>query len=353
MKDTLTLWWDEDEGGIRYIDQTKLPGEFSVALCTTVNRLITAIQRLEIRGAPALGVAGGYGVALAAAACTDTSFEAFLHDVKGKAERIRTSRPTAVNLGWGVDRVLSRVIEETDTANARAASLREARKIADEDTRCCHAIGDCGAALLPDKCTILTHCNAGALACSSWGTALGVIRSAVEKGKEVKVIACETRPLLQGARLTAWELARDGIDVTIIGDAMAAHMMRTTQIDAVIVGADRITGDAVFNKIGTYMHAVCARHHCIPFYVAAPLSTFDAIHQEREVTIEERGRDELAVLGNRTLIPDGVPVRNYAFDATPMELVSAIITEHCVVRPPFAINALLSHPGPKDNGCLK
>ena len=165
---------------------------------------------------------------------------------------------------------------------------------------------------------------------------------AVEAGKTVKVIACETRPLLQGARLTAWELARDGIDVTVITDSTAAHIMRTGKIDAVIVGADRITGDAVFNKIGTYMHAVCARHHHIPFYVAAPLSTFDATRTEQEVTIEERGRDELAEIGSRTLIPDGVPVKNYAFDATPMELVSAIITEQGIIRPPFDISALLS-----------
>jgi methylthioribose-1-phosphate isomerase len=172
-----------------------------------------------------------------------------------------------------------------------------------------------------------------------------VIRSAVAAGKQIKVIACETRPLLQGARLTAWELARDGIDVTVITDSTAAHIMRNGAIDAVIVGADRITGDAVFNKIGTYMHAVLAKHHGIPFYVAAPLSTFDATRTEKEVTIEERGRDELAVVGNRTLIPDGVPVKNYAFDATPMNLVSALVTEQGVVRPPFDIGVLVSRPG--------
>jgi methylthioribose-1-phosphate isomerase len=238
--------------------------------------------------------------------------------------------------------VLARVLVATDVTSAQKTALDEAKAIAVEDTRCCHKIGDLGATLLPDHCTVLTHCNAGALACSSWGTALGVIRSAIAAGKQVKVIACETRPLLQGARLTAWELARDGIDVTVITDSTAAHVMRTGTIDAVIVGADRITGDAVFNKIGTYMHAVCARHHGIPFYVAAPLSTFDETRTEREVTIEERGREELAVMGNRTLVPDGVPVKNYAFDATPMELVSAIITERGVVRPPFDISALLS-----------
>ncbi|MGA8379417.1 MAG: S-methyl-5-thioribose-1-phosphate isomerase, partial [Methanoregula sp.] len=348
VKDTLTLWWDESLCGIRYIDQTLLPTEYAIAGCTSVDRLIAAIQRLEIRGAPVLGVAGGFGVALAAFTCTGRSFGEFSRAVQHEAGRIRESRPTAVNLSWGVDRVLARFLVETDVTSAKTTALDEARAIADEDTRCCHAIGENGATLLPDRCTVLTHCNAGALACSSWGTALGVIRSAVEEGKKVSVIACETRPLLQGARLTAWELARDGIDVTVITDSTAAHLMRTGKIDAVIVGADRITRDAVFNKIGTYMHAVCARHHSIPFYVAAPLSTFDATRTEHEVTIEERGRDELAIVGNRILIPDGVPVVNYAFDATPMKLVSAIITEQGVVRPPFDINTLLSRPEPKN-----
>ncbi|MGA2699276.1 MAG: S-methyl-5-thioribose-1-phosphate isomerase [Methanoregula sp.] len=342
MKETATLWWDDALAGIRFIDQTLLPTQYIIAECTTVDRLITAIKRLEIRGAPALGVAGGYWVALAANVCTEGSLAAFTRKAKWEAGRIRESRPTAVNLSWGVDRVLARVLAAPDVPSAQKAALDEAKAIAVEDTRCCHAIGDYGAALLPDECTVLTHCNAGALACSTWGTALGVVRSAVAAGKCVKVIACETRPLLQGARLTAWELARDGIEVTVITDSTAAHIMRTGKIDAVIVGADRITGDAVFNKIGTYMHAVCARHHGIPFYVAAPLSTFDATRTEREVTIETRGREELAVMGNRTLIPDGVPVKNYAFDATPMELVSAIITDKGVVRPPFDIGALLS-----------
>jgi len=342
VKETATLCWDDALPGIRFIDQTLLPTQYVIAECMTVDRLITAIKRLEIRGAPALGVAGGYGVALAAITCPATSFNGFVSAVRHEAGRIRESRPTAVNLSWGVDRVLARFLAATDATSAKTAAIAESRAVADEDTRCCHAIGDYGAALLPDQCTVLTHCNAGALACSSWGTALGVIRSAVETGKHVKVIACETRPLLQGARLTAWELARDGIDVTVITDSTAAHIMRTGKIDAVVVGADRITGDAVFNKIGTYMHAVCARHHGIPFYVAAPLSTFDATRREREVTIEERGREELAVVGNRTLIPDGVLVKNFAFDATPMELVSAIITERGVIRPPFDITALLS-----------
>ena len=233
------------------------------------------------------------------------------------AEILRSTRPTAVNLGWGIDRVLDAIRNAPDVTSAQELALSTAEKIFLEDTACCHAIGEHGASLLPDTCTVLTHCNAGALACSSWGTALGVIRSAVKAGKKVNVIACETRPLLQGARLTAWELSRDGIPVTVITDSMAAHFMRTGKIDAVIVGADRITGDAVFNKIGTYMHAVLARYHGIPFYVAAPLSTFDMTRKARDIVIEERGRDEITTIGNRTFVPPAVPVKNPAFDATP------------------------------------
>lgn len=342
MKEIATLWWDDELRGIRFIDQTQLPGKYAIIRCTGIDRLVTAIKHLEVRGAPALGVAGGYGVALAALCCTETSVAGFVKKVTKDAARIRESRPTAVNLSWGVDRVLARVLSATDVPSAKAAGLFEAKAIAVEDTWSCHEIGRLGAELLPHECTVLTHCNAGALACSTWGTALGVVRSAVESGKHVKVIACETRPLFQGARLTAWELSRDGIDVTVITDSMAAHIMRTGRIDAVIVGADRITHDAVFNKIGTYTHAVSAHHHGIPFYVAAPLSTFDPTRSERDVVIEERGREEIATVGERTLIPDGVPVKNYAFDATPMTLVNAIVTEKGIVRQPFDIRTLLS-----------
>jgi methylthioribose-1-phosphate isomerase len=264
----------------------------------------------------------------------------FLAAVERDAELLRSTRPTAVNLGWGIDRVLGVLRDAPDVASAQERAHSMAEKIFLEDTACCHAIGDHGAALLPDSCTVLTHCNAGALACSSWGTALGVIRSAREAGKNVRVIACETRPLLQGARLTAWELARDGIPVTVITDSMAAHFMRTSTINAVIVGADRITGDAVFNKIGTYMHAVLARHHKIPFFVAAPLSTFDLTRKADEVVIEERDRKEVTMIGNRTLVPTAATVRNPAFDATPLDLVSAIITEKGIIRPPFTMNDL-------------
>jgi len=337
-----TLWWDHETEGLRYIDQTLLPGRYTVIECRTPRHLATAIQRLEIRGAPALGVAGAYGIALATRASRKTEMAGFLAEVRRDAEVLRTTRPTAINLGWGIDRVLTKIAPLEDIASVRRIALEEAETIAREDTASCHAIGAHGAALFPDSCTILTHCNAGALACSSWGTALGVIRSAVTSGKQVNVIACETRPLLQGARLTAWELARDGIEVTVITDSTAAYMMRKGTIDAVIVGADRITCDAVFNKIGTYMHAVCARHHNIPFYVAAPLSTFDMHHDEKEVIIEERGREELAIMGDRVVVPDAARVKNYAFDATPMDLVTAIITERGVIRPPVSTGLILS-----------
>jgi methylthioribose-1-phosphate isomerase len=263
------------------------------------------------------------------------------------AEILRATRPTAINLGWAIDRVLSKILPVQDIPSARRIALDEAEAVAREDTACCHTIGEHGAALLPDTCTVLTHCNAGSLACSSWGTALGVIRSAVNGGKQVNVIACETRPLLQGSRLTAWELIRDGIDVTVITDSSAAHLMRTGTIDAVVVGADRITRDAVFNKIGTYMHAVCARYHNIPFYVAAPLSTFDTQKSERDVIIEERGREEVTTMGCRVYVPDAAVVKNYAFDATPMNLVTAIITEQGVMHPPISIDSILSFKSTK------
>ncbi len=343
MNETSTLWWDTGNQSIHYIEQTLLPNEYAIVECRSIERLATAIRRLEIRGAPALGVAGGYGVALAAVLAEKKDMQLFMAAVQRDADLLRSTRPTAINLAWGIDRVLASMQPAQDCRDACTRAIAEAKEIAREDTACCHAIGKHGAALLPDTCTVLTHCNAGALACSSWGTALGVIRSAVNEGKKVKVISCETRPLLQGARLTAWELARDGIDVTTITDSTAAHLMRQGAIDAVVVGADRITSDAVFNKIGTYMHAVCAHHHKIPFYVAAPRSTFDAKNTETDVIIEERGRDEVTIMGGRTYVPERAHVKNYAFDATPMELVTAIITETGVLRPPVDIHKLLSH----------
>ena len=336
LDDLCTIAWEEETGSIIYIDQTLLPGRCEQMRCTTVEDLARAIRRLEIRGAPALGIAGAMGVALAAARSTERSLDRFLADVGRAADLLRGTRPTAVNLAWGIDRVIRKIAVAASVDEAKTVAAAEAKAVADEDELVCRRLGAFGEGLFPDDCTVLTHCNAGALACRCWGTALGVIRSAVAAGKNIRVIACETRPLNQGSRLTCWELLRDGIDVTLIPDSSAAYLMRKGRVDLVIVGADRITRDAVFNKVGTYMHAVTARHHGIPFYVAAPLSTFDLSRVESEIVVEERDRSELACSGDRQLAPDGVNVLNYAFDATPLDLVDAIVTEIGVLRPPYA-----------------
>ncbi|AET64297.1 S-methyl-5-thioribose-1-phosphate isomerase [Methanothrix harundinacea] len=332
-----TIWWDDEKKAVGMIDQTLLPERLEDILVGSVGELCEAIQSLRVRGAPALGAAGGYGVALAAARSAATNPAALLHDVREAAGVIRAARPTAVNLSWGVDRAVKAVDEMGGSAGVeeiRAAALAAAELIAGEDVSINRALGDRGARLLEDGDVVLTHCNAGRLACVGWGTALGVIRSAVAEGKKISVYSCETRPLHQGSRLTAWELSEDNIPVTLICDSMAGMVMRQGKIDKVIVGADRITRDAVFNKIGTYTHAVLARAHGIPFYVAAPISTFDLAHSEKEVEIEERDADEIRRLGERQLAPPGVEVYNPAFDATPLDLVTAIITERGIFRPP-------------------
>ncbi|MDO5846061.1 MAG: S-methyl-5-thioribose-1-phosphate isomerase [Methanocorpusculum sp.] len=332
IREEKTLWWDDENSCIKAIDQTLLPGEYKIIDITSVAGLADAISRLVVRGAPALGVAGGFGVALSALSCT--ADVEFAETVAADAELIKHTRPTAVNLAWGVDKVL-RSMENLPPDMARIMALYAAKSIAAEDAKTCMLLGHNGALLLPQIGTVLTHCNAGALACSEWGTALGVIRSAWKMGKQISVVSCETRPLLQGSRLTAFELARDGIPVTTIIDSEAASLMKKGEIQAVIVGADRITKDAVFNKIGTYMHAVCAAYHHIPFYVAAPVSSFDADASAADIIVEERGRDEVANLFGKKTVPDDVPVKNYAFDATPLELVTAIITEKGVLYPPY------------------
>jgi methylthioribose-1-phosphate isomerase len=326
---------ERDGEVIKFIDQTLLPEKLEVVTCTDVERLARAIRRLEVRGAPALGIAGAYGVALAARMSTATDYSTFLDEVAKAADYLRATRPTAVNLSWGIDRVMAAVRAAGTVKEAVTAAFVEADMIAWEDEEICLALGRNGAELIPDGARILTHCNAGALACSTWGTALGVVRSAVESGKKLSVTACETRPLLQGARLTAFELHEDGIPVRVITDSTAAFLMQRGEIDCVVVGADRITKDAVFNKIGTYMHAVCARHHNIPFYVAAPASTFDAEHLADEITIEERDGDEVGAFNGRRTVPAGVPCTNFAFDRTPLALVSAVVTEKGVFRPPY------------------
>lgn len=335
---TRTIWWDEESRAIGMIDQTLLPEKLENIEVETVEGLCEAILSLRVRGAPALGAAGAYGVALAAARSTAaTDPTALLDEVQKAAGIIRAARPTAVNLSWGVDRVmgaLNKIKESADTDQIRAAALAEAELIAEEDLTINRALGDVGASLLADGDVVLTHCNAGRLACVGWGTALGVIRSAVAEGKSISVYSCETRPLHQGSRLTAWELTEDNIPVTLICDSMSGMAMRQGKIDKVIVGADRITKDAVFNKIGTYSHAVLAKAHGIPFYVAAPISTFDLDASEKDIEIEERDPDEIRRLGNKQLAPPEVNVYNPAFDATPLDLVTAIITERGIYRPP-------------------
>jgi len=334
---TRTIWWDEESQAIGMIDQTLLPERLENIEVGSVEQLCEAIQSLRVRGAPALGAAGAYGVALAAARSAATDPAALLQEVQRAAEIIRAARPTAVNLSWGVDRVmgaLNKIKESADSDQIKAAALAEAELIAEEDLTINRALGDVGASLLADGDVILTHCNAGRLACVGWGTALGVIRSAVAEGKQISVYSCETRPLFQGSRLTAWELTEDKIPVTLICDNMAGLAMRQGLVDKVIVGADRITKDAVFNKIGTYSIAVLAKAHGIPFYVAAPISTFDLERSEKDVEIEERDADEIRRLGNKQLAPLGVPIYNPAFDATPIDLVTAIITERGIYRPP-------------------
>ncbi len=326
-----TIWWDDEKSCIMAIEQTLLPTEYKIVEITTVDALADAIKRLAVRGAPALGVAGALGMALSARAAPDEGFE---DAVAADAAKLIQTRPTAVNLSWGVKKVCM-AMENLPPEMARVMGLYSAKLIAEEDTKTCMTLGHNGARLLPQIGTVLTHCNAGALACSSWGTALGVIRSAWKMGKQISVYSCETRPLLQGSRLTAFELARDKIPVTTITDSTAAYLMQQKKIDAVIVGADRITSDAVFNKIGTYMHAVCARYHNIPFYVAAPVSTFDREAKAADIVVEERGRAEVSEMFGKTTVPKDVPVVNYAFDATPLSLVSAIITEKGVLYPPY------------------
>ncbi len=317
------------------IDQTRLPVELLPIKIQSIKELIEAITILRVRGAPALGAAGAYGIALSAQLSTsDNPFE-LLQELEIAGQMIKSARPTAVNLSWGADRALKAAASQDTAEKIREASLREAELIAEEDIAINKTLGQKGALLLDDGDSILTHCNAGRLACVGWGTALGVIRSAIKNGKEIHVYACETRPLHQGSRLTAWELVQEGIDVTLICESASGSLMRQGKIDKIIVGADRIIKDAVFNKIGTYNHAVLAQAHSVPFYVAAPLSTFDLKHSEADITIEERGAEELCSMGGVQLAPASIRVYNPAFDATPLSLVTALITEKGVFRPPL------------------
>lgn len=335
-----TIDWDQKKNCITIIDQTLLPEKLALYEIRDLEHLQEAILSMRVRGAPALGAAGGFGVALIARNIKSKNVPDFVKQLRSDTLKLKNTRPTAINLSWGVERILSRALDSDDVQTIRDIALEEAKMMAEDDVIRCRELGDHGAKLLNDGDTVLTHCNAGRLACVDWGTALGVVRSAVASGKKIKVVACETRPLNQGSRLTAWELAEDNIPVTVIGDDMSGYVMRKKMINAALVGADRIVEDAVFNKIGTYTHSVLAKAHGIPFYVAAPLSTFDFRRRERDVIVEERSPDELSRCGNRQLTPAGVRVMNPAFDATPMENISAFITEEGVFRPPLDFRAL-------------
>ena len=309
-------------------DQTKLPLQEVTLEIKTVDQMAEAIKTLRVRGAPLLGAAAGFGVALAAFHSNAKTKEKLLAELETAGTVIKRQRPTAVNLFWGVDRVLNKAKSVSGgVEEIKAAVILEAQKIADEDALNNRAIGKNGSVLIKDGDTILTHCNAGELCAVEYGTALGVVRAAWEQGKKIRVIADETRPLLQGARLTAYELKRDGIPVTLITDNMAGYVMSKGLVNMVIVGADRIVQDAVVNKIGTYSVAVLAHEHGIPFYVAAPTSTFDLAHTAKDVIIEERKPEEVTHVGCQQTAPDGVAVMNPAFDITPLKYVSAIITE--------------------------
>ncbi|MCM1985418.1 MAG: S-methyl-5-thioribose-1-phosphate isomerase [Methanococcoides sp.] len=337
-----TIDWNDESKSVVMIDQTLLPVELNVIECKNLASLCEAIRSLRVRGAPALAAAGGFGMALAVTLSSADTMEKLLNDLKVAASTLIATRPTAVNLAWAVKRVLKATEDSYDLESIKDIVIFEAIRIADEDVEINKAIGKYGQKLLDDGDTVMTHCNAGRMACVDWGTALGVIRSAVEKGKEINVIACETRPLNQGGRITTWELMQDNIPVKLITDSMSGHVMRHGMVDKMIVGADRITQDVVFNKIGTYTHSIVAREHEIPFYVAAPVSTFDPNGWEDTVTIEQRDADELRYIGDVQIAPKNVDVYNPAFDATPMENITALITEKGIFEPPVLIDEILA-----------
>lgn len=326
--------WIEKDGALRLLDQRALPGREAYLVCRTVEDAALAIENMTVRGAPAIGIAAAYGVVLAAAGGRGAVLEAI--------ERLARTRPTAVNLFEALNRMRA-ILEVEPSLEGKGLAgllLDEALRIHEADVEANRRMGTCGAELLPKTAVVLTHCNAGAIATGGHGTALGVLRSAREAGKTVRVYADETRPLLQGARLTVWELARDGFDVTLIADGMAGALMRAKRIDAVIVGADRIAanGDTA-NKIGTYALAVLAAAHGVPFYVAAPWSTFDlTLADGSGIPIEERSEEEMRGLPNGQRVPDAVKIWNPAFDVTPARYIAAIVTERGVFRQPYSFS---------------
>ncbi|MFA6078325.1 MAG: S-methyl-5-thioribose-1-phosphate isomerase [Candidatus Omnitrophota bacterium] len=332
-----TINWTD--GSIKYVDQTLLPGSFKFRRCRDIKKLWRAIKRLEIRGAPAIGIAGALGVALGVKNSRAKDFNSLYAEVKSITKYLASSRPTAVNLFWALERMEAAALSfrGMPVGKIKKALLKEAIKVIDEDKKNCRAMARYGANLVKKGDVILTHCNAGGLATADYGTALGVLFEAHKQGKRIKVYADETRPLLQGARLTAWELLHEGIDTTLICDNMAASLMGKGRIDKIFVGADRIAsnGDTA-NKIGTYSLAVLAKHHKVPFYVVAPSSTFDfSLHSGKAIPIEERDGDEVRTMQGKFIAPKDVKVYNPAFDVTPNEYITAIVTEFGIFKKPY------------------
>jgi len=323
---TRTIEWRD--GTVLTIDQSRLPWETVTLEMKSCSDVAEAIKTMKIRGAPLLGAAAAFALALTAYHSKSKSKDELVHELERAAEILRGTRPTGVNLFWAVDRILAKARDFSGSAEALADFVvEEAKRIADEDAAANRMIGKYGAELIHDGDVVLTHCNAGALATVEYGTALGVIRAAWEQGKKIRVIATETRPKLQGARLTTYELKRDGIPVILITDNMVGYVMYKRLVSEVVVGADRIVQDAVINKIGTFTVAVLAKEHGIPFYVAAPKSTFDLTHKSADVTIEERKPEEVTHMGSLRIAAEGVDALNPAFDITPLDYVTAIICE--------------------------
>src|SRR5271154_2719581 len=341
--------------GINFLDQTKLPLEETYVLATDYKQVATVIRDMIVRGAPAIGVSAAMGMAIGIDRSTATTLEALTAEVAVIAKTLAETRPTAVNLFWGIDEIRnlydSLATKNTPIPAIKAAVVARARQMYDEDIAACKQMGAHGASLLPKEGTVLTHCNAGALATCGYGTALGVIRAAIERGHKIDVFADETRPFLQGARLTAWELMKDNIPTTVLCDNMAAALMRQGRIQAVIVGADRIAANGdVANKIGTYGVSILAREHGIPFYVAAPWSTLDLQTAHGDlIPIEQRAAREVTHSNGKQMTPHGVAIETPAFDVTPAKYVTAIITERGVLRDPYeqSIRNMAKQPSPE------
>jgi methylthioribose-1-phosphate isomerase len=329
-----TVEWKDNS--VIMIDQTKLPNSLEYVTYTDYNQVANAIRTLVVRGAPAIGVSGAFGLALAALQSNAKEKDQLIQDLKTAKKILFETRPTAVNLSWGLDKIM-KITEQCKTVSEiRDNVIAKAKEMAEDDININKKMGKIGAELFQNNDTIMTHCNAGALATVGYGTALGVIRATNESGKNIKVIATETRPIQQGSRLTAFELKHDGIDVSLIPDTAVGYTMANGLVNGVVVGADRIlrTGH-VFNKIGTYQVATMAKQHNIPFYVAAPLSTFDLKSNPENVVIEQREASEVTGIGDTKTAPDGIDVINPAFDMTPPELISGIITENGIAKSPF------------------